>query len=424
MAAALLLATATGPRAELLANAPADPAASAATAAPSEETVILLSLDGTRPVDVAELPVFRRLAAQGLAADALEPAFPSNTFPNHVTFVTGVDPDRHGIVNNVFRDEQRGVFRYDDDPTWVQVEPLWSLLAASGIPSASFHWVGSEGPWTSGRGPRHWERFDSGVPARVKVMRILEWLDLGAPDERPRFITAWLRGADSTGHRHGPGTRESASALQEQDAALAELLAGIDARGSWPSTTLLIVSDHGMARVERSLDLERALRGAGIRANVIGGGGFATIRLETGPGQGTPDERRAAILRAVEHARSLGLEAWPRGESPAEIPTSHPRFGDFAAIAPVGTAIVDGSRALAAPAALLGLGLRGAHGHRSDAPEMAGIFYAFGRGVDPGARPGRVRAVDVAPTVLELLGEPRPAHMTGQPILLRHDEVR
>jgi arylsulfatase A-like enzyme len=106
------------------------------------------------------------------------------------------------------------------------------------------------------------------------------------------------------------------------------------------------------------------------------------------------------------------------------LPTSHPRFGDFVAIAPVGTAIVDGSRALAAPAAALGLGLRGAHGHRSDAPGMEGIFYAFGRGVDPGARPGRVRAVDVAPTVLELLGEPRPAHMTGQPIPLRDDEVR
>lgn len=409
-AAALLLATA--------------PRAASLDAASRAATVILLSLDGTRPVDVAELPVFRRVAEEGAVADALEPVFPSNTFPNHVTLVTGVEPDRHGIVNNVFRDEQRGVYRYDDDPSWLEVEPLWSLLARAGIPSASYHWVGSEGPWRGERGALHWERFDARVPALRKVTRILEWLDLEASAERPRFITAWLSGADSTGHRHGPGTQESVAALREQDAALAELLAGIEARGLRASTTLLIVSDHGMARVERSIDLEAALRDAGVRANVIGGGGFATIRLGRGAGQRTPAERRAAVGRAVAVARARGLAAWPRGESPDGRPTSNPRYGDFVAMAPVGTAIVDGSRALAAPAAALGLGLRGAHGHAPDAPEMAGIFYAFGRGVEAGFRPGRVRALDVAPTVLELLGEPRPAHMTGRSIPLRNGEVR
>ncbi len=387
-------------------------------------TVLLLSLDGTRPADVAELPVLRRIAAQGVVADALEPVFPSNTFPNHVTFVTGAEPNRHGIVNNVFEDEQRGVYRYDDDPTWIEVEPLWSLLARAGIPSASYHWVGSEGPWRNGEGARHWVRFDSRVPAQRKVTKILEWLDVDVPAERPRFITAWLPGADSTGHRYGPGTPESVAALLEQETALAELVDGIEARGLHATTTLMIVSDHGMAKVERSIDLEAALRDVGIRANVIGGGGFSTIRLGRGSGQRTPAERRAAVVRAVEAARELGLEAWPRGESPEALPTSNPRFGDFVAMAPVGTAIVDGSRALAAPAAALGLGLRGAHGHPPGAPEMEGIFYAFGRGVEAGFRPGRVRALDVAPTVLELLGEPQPTHMTGRPIPLRHDEVR
>lgn len=402
------------------------PAARAAgpDAAAAAPTVILLSLDGTRPADVAELPVFRRIAERGAAADALEPVFPSNTFPNHVTLVTGVEPDRHGIVNNVFRDEARGVYRYDGDPSWLEAEPLWSLLARAGIPSASYHWVGSEGVWRSGYGPRHWERFDARVPAQRKIARLLAWLDLADPAERPRFLTAWLRGADSTGHRYGPGTEESVVALREQDAALADLVAGLETRGLLGSTTLLVVSDHGMARVERTLDLEVALRDAGIRANVIGGGGFSTVRLTRGRGQRTPAERRAAVARAVEVAHKLGLEAWPRGEGPAAFPTANPRFGDLVAMAPVGTAIVDGSRALAAPAAAIGLGLHGAHGHRPDAPEMAGIFFALGRGVDPGMRPGRVRALDVAPTVLGLLGQPQPAGMDGRPIPLQLREVR
>jgi arylsulfatase A-like enzyme len=390
--------------------------AAAAAAAPS--TVILVSLDGTRPADVADLPLFRRIAERGAAASGLVPVFPANTFPNHATFVTGVEPDRHGIVNNVFRDPERGLHRYADDPSWLQAEPLWSLLARAGIPSASYHWVGSEGAWRDGFGPRHWERFDARVPAQRKIDRILAWLDLTDPADRPRFVTSWLRGADATGHRLGPGTDESAQAMREQEAALTKLVAGLEARGLLASTTLLLVSDHGMARVERSVDLEQALARAGVRANVIGGGGFATVRLGRGAGQRRPEQRQASVERAVDVARALGLEAFARGQTPPEWPTANPRFGDVVVVAPVGTAIVDGSRALAAPAAALGLGLEGTHGHRPEAPEMAGILFALGRGVAPGARPGRVRALDVAPTVLALLGQPQPAALTGTPIPL------
>jgi arylsulfatase A-like enzyme len=298
---------------------------------------------------------------------------------------------------------------------------LWALLARAGIPSASYHWVGSEGAWRDGLGPTRWERFDARVPARRKVDRILEWLELPDPAQRPRFVTCWLRGADAAGHRHGPGTDESSAALREQEAALVRLVDGLEARGLLATTTLLLVSDHGMARVARTLDLERELRAAGVRADVIGGGGFATVRLGRGAGQRAPAERRAALARAIEVAGKLGLEAWARGETPAAWPAANPRFGDLVVLAPVGTAIVDGGRALAAPAAALGFGLQGAHGHAPEAPEMAGIFFALGRGVRPGARPGRVRALDVAPTVLALLGQPRPDAMTGRPIPLHDD---
>lgn len=401
----LALACATGP-----------PACAAPAAAPP--TVILISLDGTRPADVAELPLFRRIARQGAVADGLAPVFPANTFPNHVTLVTGVVPDRHGIVNNVFRDPERGLHRYADDPTWLEAPPLWALLDRAGIPSASYHWVGSQGAWRDGHGPRHWERFDPRVPAARKVDRVLEWVDLADPAERPRLVTVWLPGADSSGHRHGPGARQSAAALAKQEKALTRLVEGLEARGLLGSTTLLLVSDHGMARVERTVDLEAELADAGVRANVIGGGGFATVRLGRGAGQRRPAERRAAVRRAVEVAHKLGLDAWARGETPREWPTGNPRYGDLVVMAPVGTAIVDGRRALAAPAAALGLGLQGSHGHDPAAPEMAGIFLALGRGVAPGARLGRVRALDVAPTVLALLGQPQPGAMPGRPIPL------
>ncbi|MBW1684273.1 MAG: alkaline phosphatase family protein, partial [Deltaproteobacteria bacterium] len=249
-----------------------------AAASAGAPTVILLSLDGT-PARAARTPALEtlsELARRGAAAERLTPVFPTNTFPNHVTLVTGVSPERHGIVNNVFLDPKRGLFRKSDDPTWIEAEPLWSIAARYGIVSASYYWVGSEGPWRSGHGPRYWKRFDASTPDREKVEQILAWLDLEPEQERPCLITAWFPGADSAGHRFGPDAPEVWRALERQDAAIGRLVSGLDARRAFEHTTLLVVSDHGMLEVERRVDLDAALDAADLPATVWGGGGFAS----------------------------------------------------------------------------------------------------------------------------------------------------
>lgn len=379
------------------------------TPASAVETVILLSFDGTTPAQIAdpELTTLARLQRQGATAERLIPSFPSNTFPNHVTFVTGVQPERHGIVNNVFVDPERGRHSYENDPTWLQVEPVWSLLARHGIGSAAYYWVGSQGPWSSGYGPRHWRPFDSGTSERKKVDQILAWLELEDPGERPRLVTSWFHGADSVGHRKGPDAPSVASTLRRQDAELGRLLEGLSARGLLETTTLLLVSDHGMAPVERLVNLSEALDEADVRASVLGAGGFATVRA------GSPEDAG----NAVEVARGLGLEAWLREDAP--LPVDNPRFGDVVVVAPVGTAIVrKGLRGkVEALLARVGHGMAGSHGHRPDHPLMSGIFVAFGAGVRRGAQLGPVRAIDVAPTLLALLGVPAPDWMEGRPLL-------
>ncbi len=118
----------------------------------SAATVILISLDGARPADLlpTNLPSLVAAGRRGAVMERLIPGSPSNTFPNHVTLVTGVSPARHGLVNNVFADPEKGVFKKRNIPDWIDVEPLWSILAGAGVTSASFYWVGSEGPWRSG----------------------------------------------------------------------------------------------------------------------------------------------------------------------------------------------------------------------------------------------------------------------------------
>jgi predicted AlkP superfamily pyrophosphatase or phosphodiesterase len=373
----------------------------AAIAAPvPEPTVILISLDGTRPADVfdAGLPTFDELARRGARAERLVPVFPSNTFPNHVSLVTGVAPGVHGIVNNTFRDPERGLFDYDDDPDWILVEPIWSWVGRFGVVSAAFHWVGSEGPWRGGRGPLHWRRFASGTPEQEKVEQILAWLDEVDPGRRPRLLTAWFRGADHAAHEHGPGAEAVRRALRRQDAALGLLLRGLEARGAWASTTLLLVSDHGMASVERRVDLQAALGRADVPARVLGSGGFASLIAEDAD----------AARRAVAVAREIGLEAWLRQDAPPELGVGHPRFGDAVALAPPGTAIER-----SAPGRPQ---FRGTHGYRPEVPGMSALFLAVGRGARPGAELGTLRALDVAPTLLALLGLPLPDWMEGRPI--------
>lgn len=381
-------------------------------------TVILISLDGTRPVDIATetVPSLVALAEAGATAKGLIPATPSNTFPGHVTLVTGVSPDRHGIVNNFFVDPARGRFEKKDTVGWIEVEPLWSLLAGHGLVSASFHWVGSEGPWRTGRGPRHWRAFSNSTPVAEKVETILAWLDLEDPALRPQFITSWFHGVDHAAHRDGPGSRAALAQLARQEPALRALVEGIGARKLWETTTLIVVSDHGMASANKLLDFDRVLNEAGVEAWVTGMGGFATVYLE----QARADESRvdAAVAadpasRVESIARSVGLVAIRRSSEDGSSRFTHPRFGDLVIRAPMGIAIHRP-----------GLPAGGFHGYASDEPAMHGLFIAAGRGVTPGRELPLLHSIDIAPTVLSLLGVEIPEWMHGSPVELEVPRTR
>ena len=57
------------------------------------------------------------LAAQGaVAREGMIPSYPSLTFPNHYTLVTGLYPEHHGIVANRFYDPARKQRYASNDP--------------------------------------------------------------------------------------------------------------------------------------------------------------------------------------------------------------------------------------------------------------------------------------------------------------------
>ena len=370
------------------------------SAAELRPTVILVSLDGTRPADVNErnLPSLVALAARGARAERLIPPLPANTFPSHVSLVTGVSPARHGIVNNGFRDPEKGIFEKQDAAGWLEAEPLWSILEGHGIATAAYHWVGSEGAPAGGRAPRHWRPFSKRTRESAKVEQILAWLDLPESEGRPHFVATWFRGADHAGHETGPGSEDVHEALLAQDPAIAALVRGLEERGLFASTTLLFVSDHGMLRAQRRIDLGARLWEQGIRARVFGIGGFASIDF------GEQATREPGLpQRVIALCRDLGLQAELAGIAGSDF--GHVRFGDVVVRAPLDTAIV-----------YKGLAVEGFHGHDPEAPEMGAFFIGYGRGVVPGSVLPAVRAIDVAPTVLTLLGVAVPDSMQGRAI--------
>ncbi|MCC6641734.1 MAG: alkaline phosphatase family protein [Deltaproteobacteria bacterium] len=380
--------------------------ASADLAAASAPTVIMLSLDGVRAdyPDRTDLPGFSRLEREGARAEGLVPPFPPITFPSHVTLATGASVDRHGIVANDFRDPDRGRFHYVNDATWQKAEPIWVAAERQGVPSAIFFWVGSEGPWHGTSAGLYEHPFDSEVPDARKVDRILEWLDL-SPPRRPRLIVSWWHGADAPGHRFGPDSPAVVAAMVVQDAQLVRLLAGLDARGLWDETTLVVVSDHGMAAVTQSVSLEAALGAKGIDAEVLASGGIASIHLAD---LARRDEAREVIaaIPGVELFAPDALPAqWRYG--PAE------RLGDLVAVTAPPRAFREKTR----DRVITSAGRRtGAHGYDASRADMRGIFFAMGRGVAPATKLGAVSSLDVAPTVARLLGIEPPRDAEGRAI--------
>jgi predicted AlkP superfamily pyrophosphatase or phosphodiesterase len=377
----------------------ADPAPAKA---PASDTVIVISMDGVRHdyLDRAPLPAFDRIAREGLRAARLVPVYPSNTFPGHVSLATGATPAVHGIVDNQFWDRaRRERFDYSNDASWIDAEPLWSAAERQGVHAATFFWVGSETDWR-GVGARYREApFDAKVGEREKVARILAWLDLPPPD-RPRLVMSYWHGADGAGHSAGPDSPDVMKALAEQDHELGALLAGLDARGAWPHTTLLVVSDHGMAKVGKSVSVEGALRSAKVRAHVEPSSSVAHVFLE----DPTDLERAERALAALP-----GVRVDRRETLPGSLRLAHPtRTGDLVVRAEPPYSFVKSG--------FFGRGPRGMHGYAPELPDMAGIFLAVGRGVPAGARIDAVRMIDVAPTAARLLGIEPPRDAEGRAI--------
>ena len=221
-------------------------------------TTVLISFDGYH-ADYLQRPNavrLRELAARGTRLERLVPVFPTKTFPNHYSIVTGLYPEHHGIIANTMYDHDIGAtFTLSDtlvarDTRWWGGDPIWNTAERQGVKTAAMFWPGSDYE-IDGRRPSWYTPFNNRYPDAERIAKVLSWLDLPA-GTGPRFITLYYSTTDDAGHNYGPASPQVDTAIGHVDRLLGTLIDGIAARGLTDRVNLLVVSDHGMVDVDTS----------------------------------------------------------------------------------------------------------------------------------------------------------------------------
>ncbi|SFP93951.1 ectonucleotide pyrophosphatase/phosphodiesterase [Sphingomonas rubra] len=390
---------------------PAPPVAVADPVAAEAPVTILISIDGFRPdyLDRGVTPHLSRLARDGVTA-SMRPSFPSKTFPNHWTLVTGLVPDHHGIVANNIDDPTAthpSFTMATDDPWWWNAaEPIWVTAEKAGIRTATMFWPGSTVAWGSvreegghhrvagGTRPKDWQQFNQAVTGDQRVDAVIDWLRRPAAT-RPRLVTLYFDTVDTAGHQDGPDSPGVTAAVADVDRSIGRLITGLAELGL--RANLVIVADHGMAATSstRTVLLDRILAP-----------GDATIG-ETGPYAGIMPVpgHEAAVERALS-ARHPHMQCWRKDRIPARFRYgSNPRVPAWLCLAETGWSIL--KTAPTEPFA------GGNHGYDNQAPEMRALFIAHGPAFAEGKRLPAFDNVDVAPLLRDLIGLPANPRLDG-----------
>ncbi len=365
-------------------------------------TVLLVSVDGLRPADVtaADMPVLQALGEAGVRAEGMRPSFPALTFPNHYTLVTGLRPDRHGIVHNTMADAELGGFRTANREAvgtgaWWGGVPVWVSVQRNGSNAATMFWPGSEAE-ILGMRPWQWRPYQDNSKAVDNVRQVLHWLDT-PPAERPRFVTMYLDQVDEASHEHGPNSSQAVAARRDVDAAIAMLLDGLRARGRLATTNLVIVSDHGFDTVPAGHVISTAAMAPEDVARAISDG--QVITFEPKPGKAAEAER----LLLGEHPH---YSCWRKDAVPAQWQYgTHPRVPTIVCqMAPGWDALWPRKHAWILQNRPHDQ--RGSHGYDPDLPQMRATFIASGPAFRNGVTLPVFDNVDIYPLLMRLLRLP------------------
>jgi len=404
LAAALLVGGCAGP-------SPRDAVAGPEPA--PDGNVVLISIDGYRAsyFDSNPSPTLHSLAASGVRAQWMIPAFPTITEPNHYTLLTGLYPDHHGIVNNDMSDPyiQRGRFLMGKPSStesprwWSEAIPIWVSLQRKGIPTAEMSWPGSYGR-IHGTRPDFSEVGKPVGNISRETATVIDWLALPA-GKRPQLTLVHYESVDQMGHVHGPESSQVEEAIQQVDHAIGDIVAALKRNGTYDTTDLIIVSDHGMTAVapDHQIYLDDLVDTGTV--STISLGPLASISPHP-----TDAGRRSTGELLAPHAH---MRCWRKGDMPAYLHYgTNSRIPPIECLADPGWLVTTHDQAARATYTM-----RGDHGYDSRDPDMRALFIAEGPSFRKGVVVPPFPNVDVYPLLAHIFHiAPEPNDGSMQPL--------
>ena len=227
----------------------------------AKSSVILLSIDGFaydylatyQPKNILEF-------GKAGASSKLLPVYPSKTFPNHLSIITGNYPENHGIIHNKFyhpalkKKYKLGAGKKNS--AWLTAKPFWSFAQENNILSAVYFWPESE---AIGQGslPTYNIPYNRTDTDKAHFDQIIDWLKLPS-EQAPQFILSYFSSVDDAGHKFGLGSAELAQAITNIDADFGYFIQRL--RQEIPQNiNVILLSDHGMIQMDKSKSIELSM---------------------------------------------------------------------------------------------------------------------------------------------------------------------
>lgn len=410
--------------------------------------VLVVTVDGFRPEFYLDstygMMNVRQLMKNGVAAQGVDPVFPSVTYPNHTTIVTGVAPARHGIHYNTPFEPEGATGKWYWNYDLIKTETLWSAMHKAGKTTACVHWPVTVGAPIDYRIPEYWDHKNmkdarayiaaaTNPPGLWKEVQdsatgFLQADDLNAEDNelvqddnharmaaylirqyKPNFLAVHLACTDHYEHQDGRESYMVRAAVAGADRSIKTMLEAINRAGLKDSTLVIITGDHGFENIYRSFNPNYLLKQAGLITDAKKGEWKAMFHHSGG---GTFLELKDPNDKAsLEKVKQL-LAAQPDSVKQYFAVLDKAKLDQVGAEQNIQLALT-GLKGTSFGASIKQLvetfpAVRGTHGFYPDHKEIKTGFVAYGPGLNKGVIIPNMQLQDITPLIVQLTGIPFP----------------
>ena len=364
--------------------------------AQSQPYTILISFDAFR-WDYSNrnlTPNIESLIETGVKAHTFKPVFPSKTFPNHISIITGLYPEHHGIIFNDFYNIFTSAhFRLSDsvevrDSRWYKGEAFWETARHQGIITASYFWPGSDVN-SEYRRPNYYYHYMHNTSYAQRVKGVIDWLQLPY-NKRPHFITLYFELADDIGHKYGPDSPQINTAIATLDSTIGNLIASLSDILMRDSVNIILVSDHGMTNIsaDRIVNIEEMLKGYKVKYSNSG----PIMMIQ--PKQNELEEIYSILKRNEKHYKVYKKENIPNYYHFSQNPFIY----KILLVADLGWSVITNKELKWYKPGSTG----GNHGYDNNTLDMQGTFIASGPQFKKNYKTGTIRCIDVYPLLCRI----------------------